>query len=195
SLPSDLSAADVSSMPTLMGGLDCPGGSHVKDLGEQWTTGPMQGWGFRLAQTILLALVLVQIFVALQPARHYWQYINELALTGSFGGYNKQPWLYVDLPVFGRGDGGAEDSSKMRALGLFGALSPIIWFACFTAIVIVTKLLLFSGYPQVRVPLGTRAYLSWWYMNTMLNVWESVGGTWLLDTKLIIFIYRCMGAK
>ncbi|CAB1096155.1 unnamed protein product [Ectocarpus sp. CCAP 1310/34] len=143
-------------------------------------------------QTILLALVLVQIFVALQPARHYWRYINELALTGSFGGYNKQPWLYVDLPVFGRGEG---ESSKMRALGLLGALSPIIWFACFTAIVIVTKLLLFGGYPQVRVPLGTRAYLSWWYMNTMLNLWESIGGTWLLDTKLIIFIYRCMGAK
>ncbi|CAM9561152.1 unnamed protein product [Ectocarpus sp. 13 AM-2016] len=200
SLPSELSSAGVSFMPTHMGGLDCPGGCHVKDLGEQWTTGPMQGWVFRLTQTILLALVLVQIFVALQPARHYWQCINELALTGSFGGYNKQPWLYVDLPVFGRGEGGEDGerrvySSKMRALGLLGALSPIIWFACFTAIVIVTKVLLFSEYPQVRVPLGTRAYLSWWYMNTMLNVWESVGGTWLLDTKLIIFIYRCMGAK
>ncbi|CAM9741072.1 unnamed protein product, partial [Ectocarpus fasciculatus] len=185
SFRSHLSAAPVSSMPTHMGGLDCPGGSRLRDLGEQWTTGPMQGWAFRLTQAILLALVLVQIFVALQPARHYWRYIDELALTGSFGGYNKQPWLYVELP-----------SSKVQALGLLGALSPIIWFACFTAIVIVTKLLLFGGYPpQVRVPLSTHAYLSWWYMNTMLNVWESVGGTWLLGTKLLIFVYRCMGAK
>ncbi|CAB1103955.1 unnamed protein product [Ectocarpus sp. CCAP 1310/34] len=85
-------------------------------------------------------------------------------------------------------------SSKVRALGLLGALSPIIWFTCFTAIVIVTKIVL-GAHPQERVPLGTRAYLSWWYMNAMLNVWECVGGTCLLDTKMIIFIYRCMGAK
>lgn len=82
----------------------------------------------------------------------------------------------------------------MQALGLLGALSPIIWFTCFTAIVIVTKTML-GAHPQERVPLGTRAYLSWWYLNAMLNVWECVGGTWLLDTKMIIFIYRCMGAK
>ncbi|CAM9346479.1 unnamed protein product [Ectocarpus sp. 12 AP-2014] len=85
-------------------------------------------------------------------------------------------------------------SSKVQALGLLGALSPIIWFSCFTVIVIVTKTLL-CPLPQERVPLGTRAYLSWWYLNAMLNVWECVGGTWLLDTKMIIFIYRCMGAK
>ncbi|CAM9690750.1 unnamed protein product, partial [Ectocarpus sp. 13 AM-2016] len=86
------------------------------------------------------------------------------------------------------------ESSKVQALGLLGVLSPIIWFTCFTAIIVVTKLLL-GAHPEERVPLGTRAYLSWWYMNTMLNVWECVGGAWLLDTKLMIFIYRRMGAK
>lgn len=59
-------------------------------------------------QTILLGLVLFQIFAALQPARHYWRYLNDLALTTSFGGYNKQPWLYVELPVFGRGAEGKQ---------------------------------------------------------------------------------------
>ncbi|CAB1102299.1 unnamed protein product [Ectocarpus sp. CCAP 1310/34] len=101
----------------------------------------MQGWSFRLTQTILLELVLFQIFVALQPAHHYWRHLNDLASTTSFGGYNKEPWL---------------DSASPSCL---------------------------------------RAYLSWCYMNTMLNVWECVGGAWLLDTKLMIFIYRRMGAK
>ncbi|CAN0057304.1 unnamed protein product [Ectocarpus sp. 6 AP-2014] len=178
--PNKGNAAGDSLTPARTSSLDCAGGSRLRDLGGEWTTGPMQGWVFRLTQTILLALVLLQIFVALQPARHYWRYIHGLSSTTSFGGYPKQPWIYVDLPV--------------RALGLLGALSPIIWFACFTAIVIVTKILL-GAHPQERVPLGTRAYLSWWYMNAMLNVWECVGGTWLLDTKMIIFIYRCMGAK
>lgn len=29
----------------------------------------------------------------------------------------------------------------------------------------------------------------------MLNVWETVGGTWLIDTKLLILFYRAMGAR
>lgn len=62
----------------------------------------------RLVSDILLALVLFQISVALQPARHYWRYLDNLALTTSFGGYNKQPWLYVELPVFGGGAEGKE---------------------------------------------------------------------------------------
>ncbi|CAN0476419.1 unnamed protein product, partial [Ectocarpus sp. 8 AP-2014] len=54
--------------PSHTANFDCAGGSRLRDLGEEWTTGPMQGWSFRLTQTILLALVLFQIFVALQPA-------------------------------------------------------------------------------------------------------------------------------
>ncbi|CAM9321295.1 unnamed protein product, partial [Ectocarpus sp. 13 AM-2016] len=192
--PNKGNAAGDSSTPTRTGSLDCAGGSRLRDLGREWKTGPMQGWVFRLTQTILLALVLLQIFVALQPARHYWRYIHNLSSTTSFGGYPKQPYIYVDLPWLSSHHNNNRSSSKVRALGLLGALSPIIWFACFTAIVIVTKILL-GAHPQERVPLGTRAYLSWWYMNAMLNVWECVGGTWLLDTKMIIFIYRCMGAK
>ena len=80
-------------------------------------------------------------------------------------------------------------------IGLLGALAPIIWFFSFTVLVIAAKWLALGVQAQWRVPLGTRAYLSWWYTNAMLNVWETVGGKWLLDTKLIILFYRVMGAK
>lgn len=52
------------------------------------------------AQVFLLLLIMVQVFLALQPAWYYWKFIEDLAST-SFGGYSKQPWLYVDLPVLG----------------------------------------------------------------------------------------------
>lgn len=48
----------------------------------------------------LLLLITVQIFLALQPAWSYWKFVDDLA-SKPFGGYSKQPWLYVDLPVFG----------------------------------------------------------------------------------------------
>lgn len=40
-----------------------------------------------------------------------------------------------------------------------------------------------------------RAYLCWWYVNAMLNVWEAIGGRWLLDTRLLILFYRLLGAR
>lgn len=55
-----------------------------------------------LFQVLLLLLVVAQIFIAAQPARHYWRFLDDLAST-SFGGYSKQPWLYIELPVFGVG--------------------------------------------------------------------------------------------
>jgi len=48
---------------------------------------------------------------------------------------------------------------------------------------------------QGRIPLGNYAYLTWWYNNAMLNTWETIGGRWLMDTKLIILFYRLLGAK
>ncbi len=29
----------------------------------------------------------------------------------------------------------------------------------------------------------------------MLNVWEAIGGRWLLDTRLLILFYRLLGAR
>lgn len=86
-------------------------------------------------------------------------------------------------------------TGTVRALGLLKALAPVVWFSSFTAMVIVNKWLVLGAQAQWRVPLGTHAYLAWWYTNAMLNVWETIGGRWLLDTKLIILFYRVMGAK
>lgn len=49
--------------------------------------------------------------------------------------------------------------------------------------------------PKSAFPLGSRASLSWWYANAMMNVWDVVGGTFLLDTELLVLFYRLMGAK
>ena len=229
-------------------------------------------------QVFLLGLVIVQLFVALQPARYYWYFIESL-VPKSVGGFPKQPWLYVDLPVIGNGTTGEnlnpnpvhpatsvatggwgyswrcltwrgtllpqpaslsvpEDNisidcsmyirisciarclpdswclyrvdrcshsaclpsfalppGSVRTLGLFVALAPIIWFFSFTVLVIAAKWLAVGTQAQCRIPLGTHAYLSWWYVNAMLNVWETVGGRWLVGTKLLILFYRAMGVK
>lgn len=65
---------------------------------------PLTSRFFRTEQTLLLALVVVQLFIALQAARHYWEYLSDLA-SSSFWGFRKEPWLFVELPVFGRGAG------------------------------------------------------------------------------------------
>lgn len=83
--------------------------------------------------------------------------------------------------------------------GLLRILSPSIWFACYTAIVVLTKWLLVAlraSSPRERfVPLSSRSYLAWWYLNVLLNVWEATGGRWLLDTRLLILFYRLLGAR
>ncbi|CAN0071852.1 unnamed protein product, partial [Ectocarpus sp. 12 AP-2014] len=126
SLPRELDQGTYASSAMSADGLDswnCPGGSHSKEQAEAWTMGPMRGWAFRLSQVLLLVLVVAQALASLQPAWHYWKFLDELALT-PFGGFAKQPWLYVDLPVFAKG---AEDT--VRTPGLLVALAPIIWFA------------------------------------------------------------------
>lgn len=57
------------------------------------------------AQVLLLLLVLVQVFAALQPAWYYWKFVGDLKHT-ALGGFGPQPWLYADLPVFGGGEEG-----------------------------------------------------------------------------------------
>lgn len=70
-----------------------------------------------------------------------------------------------------------------------------MWFASFTTMVLLAKWVVLGVQAQWCIPLGTHAYLAWWYTNGMLSVWETIGGRWLLDTKLIILFYRLMGAK
>lgn len=41
--------------------------------------------------------------------------METLALT-PFGGFSKQPWLYVDLPVFGKGEEGEEPLGVNRTI-------------------------------------------------------------------------------
>lgn len=68
---------------------------------------------FAYAQVFLLAMIVVQIFVAMQPARHYWMYLDGLAAT-PFWGFNKTPWLYVELPTFRTGAEGERDVPPPR---------------------------------------------------------------------------------
>lgn len=61
--------------------------------------------------------------------------------------------------------------------------------------VILAKWVVATPHRQGRIEFSNNAYLAWWYTNCMLNVWETVGGTWLFNTKLLILFYRAMGAK
>jgi len=63
--------------------------------------------------------VLVQIFIALVPAWHYWTFLTDLAST-SFGGFRKQPWLFVKLPTFGQSaEGKVSTISVIPRMSLF----------------------------------------------------------------------------
>lgn len=86
-------------------------------------------------------------------------------------------------------------SDTTRGFGLLQGLAPIIWFSSFTIMVVVAKWIVIGVQAQGRVPLSTHAYLAWWYNNAMLNVWETIGGRWLLGTKMMTLFYRTMGAK
>lgn len=81
------------------------------------------------------------------------------------------------------------------ASGLLTALAPVVWFAAFTTLVVFVKWMVLGRVYQGRVLLSTPAYLAWWYVNASLKVWEATGGWWLLDTKLLILVYRLMGAR
>lgn len=80
-------------------------------------------------------------------------------------------------------------------MGLLRALAPVIWFSTFSALTIVVKWLALGRGVRGQIPLNSVTYLTWWYVSTTLNVWEAVGGWWLLDTKLLILFYRLMGAR
>lgn len=54
-------------------------------------------------QVLLLGLVVAQMFISLQPARHYWNFMESLASKSAGLGFPNQPLLYVDLPVIGNG--------------------------------------------------------------------------------------------
>ncbi|CAM9909897.1 unnamed protein product, partial [Scytosiphon promiscuus] len=90
----------------------------------------------------------------------------------------------------------ADSSTKtLPGFGLLYALAPTIWFASFTAMVVLAKWGVLGVQPHGRVPLSNYTYLTWWYVNAMLNVWETIGGRWLIGTKLLILFYRMMGAQ
>lgn len=58
-------------------------------------------------QLILLALVIGQVFVSIQPAVYVGNYLDGF-VQSSFWGISKRPWLYVNLPIFGRGKEGKQ---------------------------------------------------------------------------------------
>ena len=94
-------------------------------------------------QVVLLVLVVAQIFIALQPARYYWGFIESLA-SKPVRGLSKQPWLYVDLPVFGR----EEEGEKPPVYVYVG----IHFLLCFRFVAV-------GGVGCGSVPLGPGNYL------------------------------------
>ncbi|CAB1113754.1 unnamed protein product [Ectocarpus sp. CCAP 1310/34] len=184
-LPRELDQGTHASSAMSADGFDswnCPGGSHSKKQAEAWTMGPMRGWAFRLSQAVKTWLSVEDDPEVLEE-----EIAMELqAVDEQLAGVT----LDDDVPSEEE-----DDDGTVRTPGLLVALAPIIWFASFTVMVIVAKWLVLGRQAQGCIPLGTHVYLSWWYTNTMLSVWETTGGRWLLDTKLAILFYRMMGAK
>ena len=53
----------------------------------------------------MLVLVIGQVFLSIQSAVYVESYLDGFVET-SFWGIPKTPWLYVSLPIFGRGKQG-----------------------------------------------------------------------------------------
>lgn len=84
----------------------------------------------------------------------------------------------------------------MGALRLLQVVAAIItWFLVYSACVVCVKWAALGAVTPGRIPLSTSAYLSWWYVNATLSLWEGLGGWWLVDTKLLILFYRLMGSR
>lgn len=80
-------------------------------------------------------------------------------------------------------------------LNLLLSLAPVTWFATYTALLVTVKWVVLGRCFQGRIPLSSPTYLAWWYTNATLKVWERTGGWWLLDTRVIILVYRLLGAQ
>lgn len=86
------------------------------------------------------------------------------------------------------------DVGARVGLNLLLALAPVTWFSVYTALLVTIKWVVLGRCFQGRIPLSSPTYLAWWYMNATLKVWERTGGWWLLDTRVLVLVYRLLGA-
>lgn len=77
-------------------------------------------------QVLLLGLVVAQMFISLQPARHYWNFMESLASKSAGLGFPNQPLLYVDLPVIGNGV--TSEGEKASSRPQIHTVLYILWF-------------------------------------------------------------------
>lgn len=80
-------------------------------------------------------------------------------------------------------------------LNLLLVFTPVVWFISCTTLAVAVKWIVLGRCFQGRIPLSSPTYLGWWYVNATLKVWEKAGGWWLLDTRLLILVYRLLGAQ
>jgi hypothetical protein len=139
---------------------------------------PLQGstmFGYTFIQTMLILFLIAMVCGCTIPSAYLYHY-----MTSEFTLIHPEfiePWI----------------SAFKRGPGLLLILIPVLWMVTFTFLVIVTKWVLIGRYKSGRYAIWSIEFARWWFVDRMLDIWELLIGTYLLDTPYLNAIYMLLG--
>ncbi|CAB9518775.1 D-alanine--D-alanyl carrier protein ligase [Seminavis robusta] len=87
----------------------------------------------------------------------------------------------------------AEDRECQIIWGLMPMTFPLFLLS-FSLVVVLFKVCVVGKYLPMKFGLLSWDYIRWWYVDRLVEVWESIVGQFLLETKFIWIFYRLLGA-
>lgn len=68
-----------------------------------------------------------------------------------------------------------------------------VWHLSFSLLVLLSKWVVIGRYSTRQVVVPSVYFLSWWFVDRLVELWEFFTGRFLLNTPLIVVFYRLMG--
>ncbi|CAB9508016.1 D-alanine--D-alanyl carrier protein ligase [Seminavis robusta] len=121
-------------------------------------------------QTLGSIVILFSIMSSLVPSGFLVSWVMDKCGSSQVGGCNG-PILWVLLPM---------------AFPLF--------LLSLSVIVVLFKFAVVGRYQPRQIDLLSWDYLQWWFIDRLMEVWESIAGKFLKETKYIWLFYRLLGA-
>ncbi|CAB9522648.1 Putative fatty-acid--CoA ligase FadD21 [Seminavis robusta] len=88
-------------------------------------------------------------------------------------------------------------SAEDEECHIFWALMPMtfpLFLLSFSLVVVLFKVSVVGKYLPRQFGLLSSDYIRWWFVDRLVEVWESIVGKFLLDTKYIWIVYWLLGA-
>jgi len=79
-----------------------------------------------------------------------------------------------------------------------GVLAPLLipmWMISFSALVAIFKWIVIGKYKEEEIQMNCFAFYRWWWMDRLLNIWETFVGYFIQGTKFINVVYKGFGAN